>query len=211
MEQQEGKIRFTEETVDNGFFVNLLVNTKGKGVPVYVMSFIASQIKETRRVFDVPCIFDLTGSVEEFAKKYDHINTKRDTILQIVCKVNLDLSEKDFSTYMGAIVNDTLIPFFVGCNFEVMSWYFQFNLPRNMIGVRWGGGEKSVTFSYNKMPNSLRLIFTDLFGLDEYAVEKIDGYFDMVGQFTLEDCIKGEDIPVMSAFFDKVGIKYEVI
>jgi len=195
--------------LDNGYFVSIIVNTKGKGVPIYVLSYIASQIKESNKIFDIPVIYDLTGNLKGFIAENPSIKNT-DTLIQLVCKVNIEISEKSFSEYMERMVVDTLAPFFIGCGFEIISWYYLFNMPQDMKDVRYLEGTRSIIFKEKKITNAMRLIFNELFEMNEFEIDKARGYFDMIGQFRVGNCIKEEQVEKLENFLHKIDINFEI-
>lgn len=195
--------------VDNGYSVSLIVNTKGKGVPVYVLSYIATQIKESHKIFDIPVIFDLTGNLDGFISEYPTIK-KTDTLIQVLCKINVEISEKDFSEYMERMVASNLTPFFLGCDFDVVSWYYQFNIPQDMTEVKYLEGQHSVVFKEKRITNAMKSIFSVMFEMNEYEIERAEGMFDMVGEFRVGNCLKEAQIGNFEKFFNRLDINFEI-
>ena len=195
--------------VDNGYSVSLIVNTKGKGVPVYVLSYIATQIKESHKIFDIPVIFDLTGNLDGFISQYPTIK-KTDTLIQVLCKINVEISEKDFSEYMERMVASNLTPFFLGCGFDVVSWYYQFNIPQDMTEVKYLEGQHSVVFKEKRITNAMKSIFSVMFEMNEYEIERVEGMFDMVGEFRVDNCLKEAQISNFEKFFNRLDINFEI-
>ena len=195
--------------VDNGYSVSLIVNTKGKGVPVYVLSYIATQIKESHKIFDIPVIFDLTGNLDGFISEYPSIK-KTDTLIQVLCKINVEISEKDFSDYMERMVASNLTPFFLGCGFDIVCWYYQFNIPQDMTEVKYLEGQHSVVFKEKRITNAMKSIFSVMFEMNEYEIERAEGMFDMVGEFRVDNCLKEAQISNFEKFFNRLDINFEI-
>lgn len=197
------------DVLDTGYGVTILVNTKGKGVPNYLMSFISAQIRETNRVFDIPVLFDITSNNKELVKVHPTIKST-DTIIQLLCRINVALPEKDFSLYMEEYLSEVMFPFMLGCNFEILTWFHTFNMPQDMSKTTYIEGTKSIIIKEKAMPNAMRVIFKDMFNMGAMEIDRAEGMFGMVGSFRIDNCLKEDEVEDCIKGFDRIGITIEI-
>ena len=201
-----------KERIHTGFYMYLMVNTKGRKVPMYLLDFLRQMYQESMGVFDVRAIFDAGGSKEYWIEQLGegHNIKEKDTIYQFVCTLNIEeLSEKDFEKFSNLYLEDELLPFLVGCGFDLFYTMFSYQLLPDYEGIA-KEGNRSVVIQSKEIPHCLYVILKDVFCLDDFKIEEIDGYFDMLGWYRIENCISDANLPKLTELMKSLNLKYEI-
>lgn len=201
-----------KERLNTGFYVYLMINTKGKKIPLYLLDFLREMYQGSMFVFDVRAIFEQTPNKQYWRDQLGegHNISDRDTLYQMVCTLNIDeLSEKDFEKYCNLYIEDELLPYLVGCGFDLIYNWFSFQISPDYIGIAKEGNH-SVIIQSKEMLNSLYVVLKDVFCLDDFKIEEIDGYFDMVGWCRIPNCISTDNIPKLTNLMKSINLKYEI-
>ena len=196
-----------------GYFCSMLLNTKGRGCPRYLIDYLKQISKDSGGVFNLSAIFDQTPNIEHWKEHRDiggYVIKNTDTLIQLAFTLNLELSEKDFEDYSEGIISNDVLPFITGCNFDFMGMFLIYQTPPQYKNLGKIGGEHSVIIYSKGSGNTIQGVLKEVFSLTDDAIALADTYFNMVGWHRLENCITKQDLPKLEAWMNTLGIKYEV-
>lgn len=196
------------EQINTGYYCSMVINTKGKGLPSYLMEYLGHQVVGTGHTFDIRSIFNQTHNIKLWKESYNDIKDT-DTIFQLMCTFNLEMTEKDFEHYMSMIVSDYLIPFFLGCGFDFYGSFFIYSIPPEFKKLA-EEGEHNVVLKSTEVSHSLFAILQEVFGMDKYMIEKVEVYFEMIGEYKVENCLTGKNIEKFKELMQRAGLNYEI-
>lgn len=186
----------------------MILNTKGKKMPMYLVHYLSEKVRETNGVLDVRVIYDLTSNIAQWRKVYKEI-VLTDTIFQIMFTLNVeDLDFDEFSKYMGVIVEEDIFPFIFGCNFDIVNTYMHFTIEDKYKNVTTEGGDTSIVIYSDKMLPKIETMLSEVFKLDKFKVDEVASYFDMLGQYKIEKCLSLDKVSDAEEILKKLNVKY---
>lgn len=200
------------ERIETGFYASLIINTKGRKLPMYLMDFFRQMFQDSIGLFDVRTIFEQTQNKEYWRQHLDERETidDKDTLFQVVCTINMDnLTEEEFEKYIDMYVDEDLLPFLIGCDFDLVHTLFVYQPPfrYNKLASR---GEHSVIIHSKNLSHSLYGVLKNVFELDDFKIEEADGYFDMIGQYRIDNCITKDNLPKLETLMRSLNLKYDI-
>ena len=195
--------------IDSGYYASFMVNTKGKGYPKYIAEFLASLSEETGNLFLIKAVFNQTANMAMWRAQYPNIK-HTDSLLQFVCTLNVELSESDFCEYFTTIIKEDLIPFSVGCGFDLFCPMFSYEIPPEYKGIALGG-EKSVSIKMDCPTQSISKILGGVFVLTpEQVADKVEELV-LNKEIILSNCLTEPLIPKFLELMEKACINCTII
>jgi len=116
-----------KEEIVNKHYVSVVINTKGKGIPIYLQDFVAESIRSTGCIFSLDKVFNISDTWKTWKAK------KSDTIFQYVFSMNTELDEGDFKTYTSAIIMEEILPFITGCKFDMLGVKYEIKISNECL------------------------------------------------------------------------------
>lgn len=198
--------------IATGFYASLIVNTKGRKAPVYLLDFFRQLFEDSNGFFEIRGIFEQTKNKEYWKRFLDDGETIEDgdTIIQLVCTINVEgLTEEEFEEYLNLYIEEDLLFYLIGCDFDMISSFIVYEPPVEYTSLAIKG-EYSIVIYSKVLTKQLYGVFLRVFGMSDLRIEEAEDNFKLSGKHSIYNCVTKDNLAKLKGFMKLLNLKYDI-
>ena len=204
------KAMMSERTQETIYFSAIMINTKAKVLPKYMLHFFEQLSSDSNGIFDCRKVFVRKDDTEYWISTgvVDGVSNG-DNLYQFDCTLNIpNLNAADFNSYMDQFIVEDIAPFLTGAGFELAGFLTRYETPRNCVNIGDVSGGRTLVLKDAELSNISYAILLDVFRLDESDLPEVDKLMRILGFYRLEGVITKENKERITNLLDLVGVNY---